>query len=46
MPIQSGILAPDFELSDETGVMRKLSDFREKFESDCAPVTYRLAVQA
>jgi len=30
MPIQSGILAPDFELSDETGVMRKLSDFRGK----------------
>ena len=30
MPIPSGVLAPDFELSDETGVMRKLSDFRGK----------------
>ena len=28
MPIESGIPAPDFELSDETGTMRKLSDFR------------------
>jgi len=27
MPIQSGILAPDFELPDETGALRKLSDF-------------------
>jgi len=28
MPIPSGIPAPDFELPDETGVLRKLSDFR------------------
>ncbi|MFL7867345.1 MAG: thioredoxin-dependent thiol peroxidase [Anaerolineales bacterium] len=28
MPISSDILAPDFELPDETGAMRKLSDFR------------------
>jgi len=28
MPISSGIPAPDFELPDETGAMRKLSDFR------------------
>ena len=28
MPIQNGILAPDFELPDETGTLRKLSDFR------------------
>ena len=28
MPIQSGIPAPDFELLDETGTLRKLSDFR------------------
>ena len=28
MPISSNIPAPDFELSDETGTMRKLSDFR------------------
>lgn len=28
MPISSGIPAPDFELPDETGGMRKLSDFR------------------
>jgi peroxiredoxin Q/BCP len=28
MPIESGITAPDFELPDETGTMRKLSDFR------------------
>ena len=28
MPIPSGISAPDFELPDETGVLRKLSDFR------------------
>jgi thioredoxin-dependent peroxiredoxin len=30
MPIESGTLAPDFELQDDTGVMRKLSDFRGK----------------
>lgn len=30
MPIESGIPAPDFELPDETGVQRKLSDFRGK----------------
>jgi peroxiredoxin Q/BCP len=30
MPIQSGISAPDFELSDDTGTLRKLSDFRGK----------------
>jgi len=30
MPIQSGISAPDFELPDETGTLRKLSDFRGK----------------
>ena len=30
MPIQSGILAPDFSLLDETGVMHKLSDYRGK----------------
>ena len=30
MPIQSGIPAPDFELKDDTGVSRKLSDFRGK----------------
>ena len=28
MPISSGIPAPDFELPDETGALRKLSDFR------------------
>ena len=28
MPIQSGIPAPDFELPDETGTIRRLSDFR------------------
>jgi len=28
MPISSDIPAPDFELPDETGAMRKLSDFR------------------
>ena len=28
MPIPSGIPAPDFELRDDTGVARKLSDFR------------------
>ena len=30
MPIQSGIPAPDFELPDETGTLRKLSDFQGK----------------
>ena len=30
MPIESGISAPEFELSDETGAVRKLSDFRGK----------------
>ena len=30
MPIQNGIPAPDFELPDETGTLRKLSDFRGK----------------
>ena len=30
MTIQSGIPAPDFELPDETGTLRKLSDFRGK----------------
>jgi thioredoxin-dependent peroxiredoxin len=30
MPIQSGVPAPDFELPDETGVMRRLSDYRGK----------------
>jgi peroxiredoxin Q/BCP len=30
MPIESGILAPDFELPDETGTLRRLSDFRGK----------------
>ena len=30
MPIKSGIPAPDFELSDETGAVRKLSDLRGK----------------
>jgi len=28
MPIESGIPAPDFELPDETGTIRRLSDFR------------------
>ncbi|MFZ5819913.1 MAG: thioredoxin-dependent thiol peroxidase [Chloroflexota bacterium] len=28
MPLQQGIPAPDFELSDETGALRRLSDFR------------------
>ena len=28
MPIQSGIPAPDFELPDEAGKLRRLSDFR------------------
>ena len=30
MPINSGIPAPDFELPDETGALRRLSDFRGK----------------
>jgi peroxiredoxin Q/BCP len=30
MPIQSGMPAPDFEIPDETGTLRKLSDFRGK----------------
>jgi peroxiredoxin Q/BCP len=30
MPIKSGIPAPDFELPDETGTLRRLSDFRGK----------------
>jgi peroxiredoxin Q/BCP len=30
MPVKSGILAPDFELPDETGTMRRLSAFRGK----------------
>ena len=30
MPIQSGRTAPDFELEDETGTPRRLSDFRGK----------------
>jgi len=30
MPIESGIPAPDFELPDDTGTHRKLSDFRGK----------------
>ena len=30
MPIQTDVPAPDFELPDETGAMRKLSDFRGK----------------
>ena len=30
MPIESGIPAPDFELPDETGALRRLSDFRGK----------------
>lgn len=28
MPIQAGIPAPDFSLPDETGALRRLSDFR------------------
>lgn len=28
MPIQSGMPAPDFELPDETGTLRRLSEFR------------------
>ena len=30
MPIQSGIQAPDFNLADENGTPRKLSDYRGK----------------
>lgn len=30
MPIQANIPAPEFSLPDETGVMRKLSDYRGK----------------
>ena len=30
MPIRSGIPAPDFELLDDTGTLRKLSDFQGK----------------
>ena len=30
MPISSGISAPDFELLDDTGIPRKLSDYRGK----------------
>lgn len=30
MPLKENIQAPDFELMDETGVTRKLSDFRGK----------------
>jgi peroxiredoxin Q/BCP len=30
MPIQAGIEAPDFNLPDESGEMRKLSDYRGK----------------
>jgi peroxiredoxin Q/BCP len=30
MPIESGIPAPDFELLDDTGRMRRLSEFRGK----------------
>jgi len=30
MTIEKGILAPDFELPDETGTLQKLSDFRGK----------------
>jgi peroxiredoxin Q/BCP len=30
MPIQSGFPAPEFEMLDDTGVPRKLSDFRGK----------------
>jgi peroxiredoxin Q/BCP len=28
MPISAGIPAPEFEMSDDTGMLRKLSDFR------------------
>jgi len=30
MPIDSGVTAPDFELEDETGTLRRLFDFRGK----------------
>jgi peroxiredoxin Q/BCP len=30
MPIEAGITAPDFTLPDDTGAMRKLSEFRGK----------------
>jgi peroxiredoxin Q/BCP len=30
MPISAGIPAPDFELPDDTGAVRRLSDFRDK----------------
>jgi peroxiredoxin Q/BCP len=30
MPIESGIPAPDFELPDESGTLRRLSEFRGK----------------
>ena len=30
MPITAGILAPEFEMRDDTNVIRKLSDFRGK----------------
>jgi peroxiredoxin Q/BCP len=30
VPIESGIPAPDFELPDDTGTLRRLSDFRGK----------------
>jgi peroxiredoxin Q/BCP len=30
MPIEQGISAPDFELLDETGILRRLSDFQGK----------------
>ena len=30
MPIESGVPAPDFELPDETGTIRRLSDFHGK----------------
>src|SRR5689334_2716331 len=30
MPISAGIPAPEFEMSDDAGVLRKLSDFRGK----------------
>jgi peroxiredoxin Q/BCP len=31
MPIQSGMPAPEFEMFDDTSVLRKLSDFRNKY---------------
>ncbi len=30
MPVQENIIAPDFQLADETGTVRKLSDYRGK----------------